>query len=136
LATEADDFLPNFKVNFNLLNNAFKSGIRYQKDVDMSTVTMFPYEVDNVPKIVDSFTLSKVFDNMARRFRSPSDQEFVDQDIRVNYPFTIRQVVHNSALNADFINAMKAKNANLLYPFCTDYELNYRQFAIYMVDCI
>jgi hypothetical protein len=35
LATEADDSLPNFKVNFNLLNNAFKSGIRYQKDADM-----------------------------------------------------------------------------------------------------
>lgn len=93
MATEAEteaDSLPNFKVNFNLLNNAFKSGVRYQKDVDISNVPIFPYEVDNVPKILDSFTLSKVFDNMARRFRSPTDQEFVDQDIIVNYPFTIR----------------------------------------------
>lgn len=43
----------------------------------------FPYKVDNVPMLKKSFTLTKVFDNKARRFKK--DQEVGDLDIKVNF---------------------------------------------------
>ena len=48
-ATEADQVkAPEFKVNLNLLNNVFKNTLKVQK-FDMTNITQFPYEVDNIP---------------------------------------------------------------------------------------
>lgn len=73
----------------------------------MTNITTFPYEIDNIPLIIDSFSVNKVFNNMARIFRSKKDETFEDLDIQVNYFFSIRHVKHNSALNADVIKALK-----------------------------
>lgn len=90
--------------------------------------------MDNVPKLRESFKLTKVFDNAARRFRT--DQQAGDMDIKVNFPFSIREVKHNSALNADVLHALANNDKRaILHALLTDYELNYRQFAIYIIDC-
>lgn len=90
--------------------------------------------MDNVPKLRESFKLTKVFDNAARRFRT--DQQAGEMDIKVNFPFSIREIKHNSALNTDVLQAL-AKNDKraILHALLTDYELNYRQFAIYIINC-
>lgn len=80
-----------------------------QTDADES-VTTFPYETDNVYKALDHFTLSKVFDNYERDYRSPDDKEVDDLDIRVNFKFSVRETAHNSALNSDFISALEKKD--------------------------
>ena len=51
--------------------------------------------------------MNKVFDNMARRFRSQNDKDAHDLDLNVDFQFSIREVKHNSALNADFIKALE-----------------------------
>ena len=43
---------------------------------------------------------------------------------------------HNSALNADVLHAIGNDNQRgILHALLTDYELNCRQFAIYVIDC-
>ena len=59
---------PEYQVNLDLLNNAFKSGLRFQAEAP--DVTTFPYEDDNVARLREAFKLTKVFDNAARRFRT------------------------------------------------------------------
>ena len=89
-----------------------------------------------MPYMVDSFTLTKVFDNMKRSYRSPSDSQVDELDIKVNFKFSTREILHNSALNADFTAALKKNDQRgMLYALLTDYELNYRQYVIYVVDC-
>jgi hypothetical protein len=44
--------------------------------------------------------------------------------------------MHNSALNADFLAAYNDGNQKqMLHALFTDYEINYRQFVVYVVNC-
>jgi hypothetical protein len=71
---------------------------------------------------------------MMRRFKN--DQEVDDLDIKISFQFSIRKVVHNSGLNADILKALSIKDHRaILHALLADYELNYRQFAIYIIDC-
>lgn len=109
--------------------------MRYQNDA--ANVTTFPYLIDNVPTIKDSFTVTKVYDNIKRGFRSANDSKVEDLDIKVAFPFSIREVVHNAALNSDFVSALRKNDQKeMLYALLTDYELNYRQLVIYLIDCV
>lgn len=59
-----------------------------------------------MPQIKEAFTLKKVFDNQSKSFRGALDDSIDDLDIQVLFPFSIREVEHNSGLNADFSKSL------------------------------
>lgn len=95
-------------MNLDLLNNALKNSNRLQ--AEPLDVTSFPFEIDNVASPLDHFTFSKTFDSTTKQYRSPSDPTVADLDITVNFKFSVREVPHNSALNADFMQALDDKD--------------------------
>jgi hypothetical protein len=100
-------------------------------------VSYFRFEDDNNPKVKDSFSVRRLYDVTKRRFNNAINATQGDLDLEINYRFSIREVEFNSALNADMIKALaNAKDEfELIRPILTDYELNQRQFVIYIVDC-
>ena len=53
------------------------------------------------------------------------------------YPFSINEVKFNSGLNEDFKNALEQGESGFdkIQPIVADYEMNYRQLVLYVVDC-
>ena len=97
----------------------------------------FRYEDDNNPKVKDSFTIRRIYDVTKRKYLHNLDATLGDLDLEINFRFSTREVEFNSALNADMIKALeKAEDEfELMRPILTDYELNQRQYVIYIFDC-
>ena len=109
-----------FKINANLIANAFKSGLNLMDPI-FKNVTLFPYDLDNRATLLDSWSQTKFYSYEKRKF----DQESTGS-ISVIYNFLVHEIVLNSALNERFMSALSLSNneQNFMDPILMDYELN------------
>ena len=126
-------------MNPDLIANVFKSGYN-RSSTNFKQTKIFPYELNNFQKNVQNFNVKKVFDSEKQRWKGKGDiSQNSYLDIEVLYSFSINEIKFNTGLNEDFMAALESASAEksfeLIQPIVADYELNYRQLVLYMVDC-
>ena len=92
--------------------------------------------------------MTKLFDSNKNRWKTDEEVELERDlsrneqlkksvyDMTVNFSFSVNDVMLNSGLNADVLEALEFEETtgfDLVQPFVADYELNQRQIVIYMI---